>query len=277
MSLDKIREGISYLDENFEDEERTPSSWMDGARHLISCSPERAPSLLIWQRVLHWRPSNGQFPMRTSNFTGNSCLLAQYEPDDLMGLTRLQLYAVYYGRYVGFTFGQRSDVHNERFEESLFAAIDLGFDIHKGPDGHTPLMQYLASFLEEIWRLQATFGVRIRTSKGLKEALSRWLVLLQRAGMDLLAYGKEERRLFEVYQSLPDPVPLLQKWTDAYWDEQSIIPPFSLTNGSTPSEWDIELLHLVEERAGGFWRMVEMQTEEAERHRHAVPGSWFDD
>lgn len=279
-STSDLHEGTLFLYENCDDadEERPRTFYETDAMRLASCPRERLAPLVFWQRMKYWSFTYRGSTWRYSASTSHSDLLTQYKPADFWGLTQLQLLAVNLGRHVASIIPGELKGKDKILGEITQATIEHGVGIHEGSNGHTPLMMYLSMVLAMIRYWPNDHTMNLGAPNFLREALLIWLNILQTAGVDLSAYGKEEARRFADYRSSSDPVPPLQPWEGLSLQiEKGTVPLFALSYGSTPSEWDVEVVDLMEEYAGGFWRMVDRQTEEDERRRHAIPGGWVDD
>lgn len=99
-------------------------------------------------------------------------------------------------------------------------------------------------------------------------------MILQRAGMDLIAYGAKESRRFSKYRSLKNPVPPLQYWHDLRpWRFNDEVLYFTLSYGPNLEDWTAQL-DMAEQYAGDFWQMPGLLDDSRIR---AVPGGWVDD
>ena len=150
--------------------------------------------------------------------------------------------------------------------------IATGAGLHVGDHHHTPLLLFLASFPgRKCWYEQQ------RSSLGETwSGLMVWLKILQRSGVDLVAYGAEESRQFLANRSMEEHVPPL-----LYWQE---IEPCEFNDdafrfglifyGPAPEDWTVELDRMVEQYVDQFWKMPGLLDENDSR---AVPGAWVDD
>lgn len=272
-STSDFHEGTLFLYENC-DEERPRNFIEMDALQFASCPLERRSSFIFWQRIKYWYFAAWEETWKISDFASHSDLFTQYEPANFWGMSQLQLLAYNLGYRVAFTEMDMSDRNAKELGEFISAAIDSGLDVHESSNGHTPLTRYLSAFRPN-GQHQTRHGFQCRMT--IKKSLLIWLDLLQRAGVDLFAYGKEEMRLSEGSQSLAAPALFSEQCAPLFPDKEDTRLHLTLSYGSTPSEWDVGLLHQVEQYAEGFWRMVDKQTEEDERRRHATPGGWVDD
>ncbi|KAK2023773.1 hypothetical protein LX32DRAFT_130689 [Colletotrichum zoysiae] len=100
----------------------------------------------------------------------------------------------------------------------------------------------------------------------LESALTAWITTLSNCGIDLLSYGRQEKRLYDEgstryrRQFIP-------------WDYSSVTSRLLLigfTYGSRPEQWKLWWTWEYEDYAGEFWDLVESQ-------RFKMPGSWVDE
>jgi hypothetical protein len=101
-----------------------------------------------------------------------------------------------------------------------------------------------------------------------------WLKILQRAGVDLVAYGTEEHRQFLTYRSLENPEPPLLYWCEIQpLDFSDEIFYIDITYGPTPEDWTVQLDRMFDQYVGDFWEMPGLFDEVEVR---TVPGAWID-
>lgn len=203
-----------------------------------------------------------------------------------------------------YTFS-RDDVNVHYWKRLLIQAIKLGLDVHNGGDGLSPLLHLLHSAIahpsahselrnkEPRWKDPPVL-LRIQL-KTMQTRLKNWLSLLQHAGVDLLLYGKEERRLLADAQAVCEhpwiwpgqlqgcriiSEELMVAHPEFSYDQHNMVALFTFTYGADPDDWELWLCHPGDRYAGPFWNMVEgiSQVEVVEdRNENWVPGSWRDD
>lgn len=235
---------------------------------LALCPPETAPFLQFWQTVYHWGWDPDCCPIVPRPFTD---LLAQYNATDMCGSTQLQLLA----RFYGTTLVAPMDLDHHRakdaradIEELIVAAISTGLELHEGSTGTTPLQLVLRQCIHRWYFCDVQ-----PSTKGLNQVLLAWLKLLQRAGLDLHEYGKEEDRLCNVRRLAGDPMAFMPILAS---DAEAVHSAFELqfTYGPRPSDWAVWLSDFAEECSGDFWHMVGKQIEEASFDKYVLPGGW---
>lgn len=129
----------------------------------------------------------------------------------------------------------------------------------------TPLLGYLLSrsknrprHLRNSWKPKLRNGWK---PKLMHRRLLEWLSLLEECQVDLMKYGKKERKtLMDNYITAPP-----REWYPmGMWYLKDI------RYGAILEDWSLVLDIRVEEFAGEFWDMVEMP-------RFPMPGTWVDD
>jgi len=197
------------------------------------------------------------------------------------------------------------DVNVQYWERLFIQAVKLGLDVHDGGDGVSPLLHLLHSTIDmpsahsqlrhtpPRWRDPAV-SLRIQLQT-MQTRLWKWLLLLQLAGVDLLLYGQEERRLLaDVQETCEHPwiwpgklqdcrvisEELLAANPDYSYDKHNMAALFTFTYGPDPDDWELWLCHPGDRYAGPFWRLFEKpsQVEVVEQQvEKGIPGSWLDD
>lgn len=99
----------------------------------------------------------------------------------------------------------------------------------------------------------------------LQTALSIWITALSSCSTDLLAYGREERRLYE--QGLTE---FQQRWAQLTNENDCRFSLIGITYGPLPEHWSFWWSCEYEDYAGEFWEMIENQ-------RIKLPGSWVEE
>jgi hypothetical protein len=110
--------------------------------------------------------------------------------------------------------------------------------------------------------------------RDLQRGLLKWLKILQHNGVDLVAYGAEERRQFLAYRSLETPMSPLIYWyivNGAFFSLE--VYHFSFSYGPMPEDWTLQLDDMSDQYVGDFWQMPGLLDEGV----RAVPGAWIDD
>jgi hypothetical protein len=243
-----------------------------GAKRLLLCSSEDADSVWFWQTLefptIDWTTVRSEETIRD--------MLDRYVPEHHGGKTPLQLAAVCTANCLRLEgpWGRP----NMRCMEGIIAAIiKTGADVHKGDHHHTPLMLFLAAVS---WR-ESMRSTRHPTHGEIQLKLAVWLKILQRAGVDLDAYGAEECRQSLKYRSLEDPIPPLLYWND------TLFPPFinevihlTFSYGLKPEDWKVQLDwkapldYTIDQYVGDFWEMPGLLDE---YKIQAMPGGWIED
>jgi hypothetical protein len=248
----------------------------DAAMRLTLCSSDEEMFLRFWQTVREWGWSQLCCPTIPRPFAG---LLAQYDRDDMEGKTLLQSLAEHYGTRLASSMNDRYESPDmiADLKELIGAAISAGFDVHQGDDGHTPLQLMLSCFAINWDNVTMVPSTKIQA-----KALLTWLEVLQRADVDLSAYGQEEERIRRCYQPIWSWPSALDDIYRAYNGQISPAEPtpesirFQFTYGPTPADWNVTLLDFVEECSRDFWGMVEAQNEHALYQKYVLPGGWID-
>jgi hypothetical protein len=114
----------------------------------------------------------------------------------MCGNTQLQLLAKSYGGILAASMRRtraKSIKAKGNLEDLTVAAVSMKMDVHAGSNGKTLLELLLSSFI-----LRWDFGNSIPPARSLRKALLAWLDVLRRGGVELLEYGEEEARLFQI-------------------------------------------------------------------------------
>lgn len=198
-------------------------------------------------------------------------MLDRYIPEHHGGKTPLQLAAVAAACHLSRLHLSEELLGNTRSLEVIVTAIiATGAGLHEGDNHHTPLLLFLntipgSPYLE--------IGHCLRPGV-IQRALKVWLMILQSAGVDLVAYGAEESRQLLAYRRLNSPVSPLLYWYNMHrpWFGGEAL-QFTLSYGPTPEDWTVQLDRPVEQYVGDFWQMPGLLDE----HVRAVPGAWIDE
>jgi hypothetical protein len=266
-----LREDMLWLMDSYSgipDDPPVDSPWASGyskAVRLLSCSQERAHSIYFWQ--CFEKPNVSE---RYSNFSKRYCqdMLSEYVPEHHNGRTPLQLSAV--GLAYCLARGQSEILQN--LETMIVCIIESGADLHETKHGYTPFALFIAA-IPLNWRYRGDdSGVDGLRARDLRRMLKVWLDILKCAGVDLITYGAEEKRVLEAHRFLENPPIQAQPWD---WDGLVFgdeVYYFRFCYGPTPDDWRVQF-DMVGEYASDFWRMpglldgIEVQ---------AMPGSWID-
>lgn len=159
----------------------------------------------------------------------------------------------------------------QSFETMIVCIIESGADLHEASHHNTPLIVLLA-YSTHVRRIRSKESAKTRP-RDLRSILQAWLKILRAAGVDLIAYGAQESRIFRIFRSLVDPRPQLQLWydLDPWWFSNEVF-HFTITYGPTPEDWTVQL-DMAEQYAGDFWRMPDLSDGS---DLQAIPGSWID-
>ncbi|KAG7135566.1 hypothetical protein HYQ45_006646 [Verticillium longisporum] len=122
----------------------------------------------------------------------------------------------------------------------------------------------LASYLRSAIRAHVFDKTPLHKLGGvLNDTLQRWLSIVQdQVGDNLLAYGREELRL---YKDVDMPNGLMNLDT---WLHKRQLRVIGITFGRSPNNWTLWWAHEYEEYAGDFWNLIEGSSQ------HQLPGSW---
>ncbi|KAK1983331.1 hypothetical protein LZ30DRAFT_714616 [Colletotrichum cereale] len=104
-----------------------------------------------------------------------------------------------------------------------------------------------------------------RLVTALGSILIAWIAMLSDCGVDLLSYGRQERRLHERGST-----GYRQRWYAGNLAETARISLIGITYGSRPEQWRLWWTWEYEDYVGEFWDSVESQA-------YKLPGSWVDD
>jgi hypothetical protein len=241
-----------------------PGSDYSKATRLLSCPQERADGIYFWQCF--------EEPCLTQSFGGFSktyCqdMLNQYVPEHCDGRTPLQLSAVNFG----YSLAYEQSETIQSLETMISCIIESGADLHEADHCHTPFILFLAYFASarRFWDKKAAET----RPRDLRRAVVAWLSILQRAGVDLVAYGAQESCVVQAFRSMNQPLPQLQRWFETSFSQFSDeVFYFTFSYGQTPEFWTVQL-DIVEDYASDFWQMPGLL--EATQV-HAIPGSWID-
>lgn len=232
------------------------------AMRLLLCSPDDADSIWFWQYlevpINPWKIVCSKKAIKD--------MVARYIPLNHGGKTPLQLVAVAARFSVPMRSTQRWPFGIRWLKRIIAAIITTGAGLHEGDQHHTPLLLFLTSILAQIYWDDSGHPFQSRP-----RVLKRGL---QHNGVDLVAYGAEERRQFLAYRCLEDPVPPLIYWYFLNGPFISLeVYHFSFSYGPTPEDWTIQLDYMINQYVGDFWKMPGLLDENV----RAVPGAWVDD
>lgn len=264
----RLQEDMIWLHEYCSDVVENASHGYRGSAHysramrLLHCSSEDAESIWFWQCL-------ETPPLRWHNVPSKPLIkdmLHRYVPADHGGRTPLQLVAVFLACTLALQ--HLSDV--QHIEEITALTIATGAELHGGDHHHTPLLLFLSvlSGYRYLGDLVAA------TPRERQRGLVAWLRILQKAGVDLVAYGAEENRQFLMYRSLKNPEPPLHYWHNIqplnFTDE---VLHFNISYGPTPEDWTAKQDHMFDQYVGDFWRMPGLLDEAEVR---PIPGAWIE-
>lgn len=147
--------------------------------------------------------------------------------------------------------GQQAKIEDASWQAFLKEAIGLKAHFATYEQSLSPL----ASFLH---------GLDLNHTKiGLSEQPQlHWLQSLQRAGANLVEYGRLEKRIVKTSNN---PVRL---WLRGYFIDLYII---NFAYGSEPEDWNVWFSWPLDEWAGEFWHMIENP------ELFDIPGAWLSD
>ncbi|GAB7324195.1 hypothetical protein MBLNU13_g07558t2 [Cladosporium sp. NU13] len=270
-----LREDLIFLQEQYDEDQHASAEdrrYDEAAMRLARCLPGDVEHLRFWQTLQYWGWSDFCCPIFPRPFTD---LLTRFDSDAMCGNTQLQLLAKSYGSVLAASMSRtraRSLKIKNDLEDLIVAAISMNMDIHADSNGKTLLELLLSSFISG-W----DYGKSISSTKSLRKALLAWLDILCRGGVELLEYGKEEARLFQICRLKPTTVSMYSGYHSASFNETGpkIEFAFQLKYGPRPSDWDVTLLDFVEECSGDFWHSVE-RSEKLLIRECVVPGEWID-
>ena len=244
-------------------EEAYATSEATKAMRLVLCSPDDADSVWFWHFIENTTAGLSTVPSEETV----KDMLNRYVPEHHGNRTPLQLAAVAIGRNL-------SDAHPSQLgitrglEVIIAAIIANGVGLHDGDHHHTPLLLFLTAILERpIWYQHLPSRPR-----EIQRGIMAWLKIMQKAGVDLVAYGAEESRRFLAFRSLERHVPPLLYWNDSGMYISDEAPRFTFSYGPTPEDWTVRLDRMVEQYVGDFWQMPGLLDE----HVPTVPGAWVD-
>lgn len=151
-----------------------------------------------------------------------------------------------------------------RNESSILHHIEPVWSVGCGYADASPFSSIIWSLMGEPRRLQSTESQFFRA---LESFLITWITILSSNGVDLLDYGRQERRLYEQGHTT-----FLQRFRSARtWmrgaQQRSL---FGIRYGPRPEHWRLWWVVEYEEYAGEFWDLVDSQS-------MRMPGSWVDE
>lgn len=178
---------------------------------------------------------------------------------------------------IGFRFWCKSACPPVEWQETFQEVLDITGDLHSFrhdavPDGTdfwylrhrtTPLICYLLGAAAKMYILQDFKTV-------IQHALIGWLSLLERCKVDLVKYGRRERKALRSNHTLMEVrmEQLLQKRHERRGPEHLKLK--DIRYGRKLEDWSLVWDLDVEEFAMEFWQMTE-------EPRYPVPGAWVDD
>jgi hypothetical protein len=190
-------------------------------------------------------------------------VLSQYVPEHHYGRTPLQFSAT----NLAYSLALEQTKMLQSWERMILCIIESGADLHEVVHSYTPLSLFLKNFLGN--GSEEKTGLRPRD---LQRMLKVWLNILQRADVDLVAYGTEESRRLRAPRFLEEPLPQLPHWYALYWGSSDEVFYLTFSYGPTPQDWTVQL-DMAEQYAGDFWRMPGLLSE---TEVQVIPGSWID-
>jgi hypothetical protein len=246
------------------------------AIRLVSCSNESADSIHFWQCFED--PTRMEKCGIFSKKKYSQDMLSQYVPEHYDCRTPLQLSAV------NLAYALVCDVHDLRqnLKMMILLIIESGADLHEAYHCYTPLQLLLSTFPSGVAAGDVHGKLVDSSSRNLQRILREWLKILQRAGVDLNAYGVEESRQCHIDCSMEDSRNALEIWHDnnpwGVWHDDNpwffsgVISRFTFSYGPTPDDWTVQP-DMSEEYLVDFWSMVGLL---GETELRALPGSWID-
>jgi hypothetical protein len=233
------------------------------AVQILSCSKESANSIHFWH-CFEQPYLIQKFGIFSKSYRED--MLSQYVSGHHHGRTPLQLSAV----NLAYSLALKETEMFQNLETMIVCIIEGGADIHEADHYHTPFIVFLAYFTGAR-HLRSKEAAQMRP-RDLRRVMKAWLSILQRAGVNLVAYGAQESRIHQAFRSMGKPLRRLQPWYNANsWGFRDIF-YFTFSYGPTPEAWIIQL-DMVEEYASDFWRMPDLSDESV---LQAIPGSWID-
>jgi hypothetical protein len=229
---------------------------------LIRCSPEDADSIWFWQ-YLEFPRSRWHTPFPDTRI---KVMLDRYKPEHHGGKAPLHLALV----STAFHMVHEEPKGVRSLMGIVIAIMAAGTGLHAGEHHHTPLLLLFASI-----PASSHFDPHICLKpRNLRRVLVMWLKVLQKSGVDLVAYGAEESRQHLLYRSLKDTRPPLTYWCNmepcVFSDEVFY---FTFSYGPTPEDWRVELDPTIDQFVGEFWQMPGLLDDYEIR---AMPGGWID-
>jgi hypothetical protein len=265
----RFREEMMWLRDLADDADgdEWPSPLFPATMRLLLCPPEDADSIWFWQFIENAITGLSTVP---EGYIVKD-MLNRYMPEHHGDKTPLQLVAVATACQLRMLHLSQDQSSQTRCLEVIIAAIiATGAGLHESDHHHTPLLLFLST----IPGYRHWFNEPPTRPKDLRRGLIVWLKILQRVGVDLVAYGAQESRHFLAYGLLESPVPPLLHWHNmhpvVFSDE---IFYFTFSYGPEPEDWTVELDHMADQYVGDFWQMPGLLDENV----RAVPGAWTDD
>ncbi|RMY86443.1 hypothetical protein D0861_05934 [Hortaea werneckii] len=159
-----------------------------------------------------------------------------------------------------------------RLDALLRAAIAADSNLHRLDRlgcGMTPLMHVIFSMSRHCQDVELNYETQRWELKSLDKrlqplrlALRRWMMVMQKSGINLRNYGKLEERAFRKHWSHNQEV--LREFC------YSLVEIVGVTYGSQPAEWDLCATNPYDSHLEEFWMMIEDPVP-------APPGSWVED
>ncbi|KAL1848317.1 hypothetical protein Daus18300_013643 [Diaporthe australafricana] len=164
--------------------------------------------------------------------------------------------------------------------QGLAMKIGVNHDEENASEWHTLTMDIL-THVTDIWDLHEC-GHK-KTSKGLRRGETPLMSLIQfahtRGGIDLLQYGRNEKKIFRELSYL-DEEPMFLFWSNPHVETRfrtgyrtHLI---NFQYGRFPTDWKFWWCEPSDEFSGDFWSLVEPQHDEAIMDVLGVPGAWVD-
>jgi hypothetical protein len=235
------------------------------AIRLLSCSQDCANSISFWQ-CFEQPYGIERYGILSKRYCQD--MLSQYVPEHHDGRTPLQLLVA----DLAFCLARELSKIFQNLEAMIVCIVESGADLHEAVHGYTPLAIFLRTILSN-WRYRRDrSGEADLRPKDLRRMLKVWLNILQCAGVDLIIYGAEEKRILEAHcfiENPPIPAAPCDWGSFVFGDEVS---NFTFSYGPLPDDWTVQF-DMVEEYASDFRRMIELSDETELR---AVPGGWIE-
>lgn len=176
---------------------------------------------------------------------------------------------------------RKATAHLADWRALLAECVNAGADLHSiytnwryywhKPLLHSPLLRFTDMFLEQ------------DTWADIEAVIRLWVKELSNAGVDLLQYGRQEKRLHKdgsVTKVVLLPISRIsirstRKWTKLNPERFGCVRLISFSYGASPQDWHVWYSDPRDEFSGEFWRMVEHSQRQCSKSQ--IPGSWIND